>query len=186
LDDGHTTDLDTDYDMKSITSSDSSDSAPFSSDDNDKDTMQPPHHPASTIHPTKPGLKRPHGALIDNTQPAGQSKKLRESNPSSIRRALEKDGPPHGILLFFRKETVEEHRDWIARTFERDAEEFEGFKWKEERGQQILREKKRRNAANRKRKQRARDKRREIMAGLRSPGGTKTTVSCLFIWLMKF
>jgi hypothetical protein len=153
LDDGHTTvnhinstDLDTDYDMKSITSSDSSDSAPFSRDDNDKDTMQPPHHPASTIHPTKPGLKRPHGALID--EPAGQNKKLGESNPSSIRRALEKDGPPHGILLFFQKATVEEHRNWIERTFERDAEEFESFKWKEERGQQILREKKRRNAAN--------------------------------------
>ena len=134
----------------------------------------------------KPGLKRPHNALIDDTQPAGQSKKLRESNPSSIRRALEKDEQPHGILLFFRKATVDEHRDWIARTSECDAEKFEGFKWKEDREQQILREKQRRSAANRKQKQRARDKRREIVAGLRSPGGTKIIVSCLIIWLMKF
>ena len=136
--------------MKSITSSDSSDSTPSSSDDNDKDTRQPPHHPVSTIHPTKHGLKQPHDALIDDTQPAGQSKKLHESNPSSIRRARNKDGQPHRILLFFWKATVEEHRDWIARTFECDAEEFEGFKWKEDREQQILWEKQRRSAANRK------------------------------------
>jgi hypothetical protein len=148
-------------------------------------SLEPPHHAASTIQPTKPGLKRPHDALIDDTQPAGQSKKLRESIPSSIRRALEKDGQPHGILLFFRKATAEEHRDWIVRTFQSDAEMFESLKWEKEREQQTLRKKKRRNATNRKQKQRARDKRREIIAGLRSPDGTKTKVSCLVIWMTK-
>jgi hypothetical protein len=57
LNDGHTTvdhinstDSDTDYDMKSITSSDSSDSAPFSSDD------QGNHHTTQRPQSTQPSL----------------------------------------------------------------------------------------------------------------------------------
>jgi hypothetical protein len=164
--------------MRSLDSSNTSDSAP--SDDEDDGEKLPSFKAANIPTPRPQPLKRSHSMRTSDTPPSSPTtKRVRPSTASSIRRALEKKDGPQGILLFFRKATDEEHREWLKRTCAGDAEELENMEWEKKKEDQILQVKKRRNATKCKQKQRAKEKKREVLAGLRSPGGSKIKVSHL-------
>jgi hypothetical protein len=107
------------------------------------------------------------------------TKRIRPSTTSSIRKALEKKDGPQGILLFFRKVTDEEHCEWLKRACAGDAEELGNMEWEKKKENQILQAKKQRNATKCKQKQHVKEKKRKVLAGLHSPGGSKIKVSHL-------
>jgi hypothetical protein len=103
-------------------------------------------------------------------------KKARLHAQSSIRKAVE-EGKPRGLLLYFKKATEEEHQAYFDRTTADVKENAENEKWIKDQRERILQVKKCLHARERKRKQRAREVKKEVACGLRSPGGTKIKVS---------
>ena len=172
-------DSDYDEDMKSIDSSNTSYSAPSDDDNADREPLSYKSVNIPTLQPQP--LKRSHSMRASDTPPSSPTTKRVRSTTSSIREALERKEGPQGILLFFRKATDEEHREWLKRTYAGDAEDVETMEWEKEREDQILQVKKRRNATKRKQKQRAKEKKRDILAGLRSPRGSKIKVGHLML-----
>ena len=151
----------------------------ITNNDKNDDGLEPLSYKSVNI-PTlqPPPLKRSHSMCASDTPPSSPTtKRVRPSTTSSIREALERKEGPQGILLFFRKATDEEHHEWLNRTYAADAEDLETMVWEKEREDQILQVKKRRNATKRKQNQRAKEKRRDVLAGLQSPGGSKIKVS---------
>jgi hypothetical protein len=96
---------------------------------------------------------------------------------SSIRVALEDDGPPQGLLQYFRKATEREHQEQNSRAMF-DIQAYQDDV--EQNSKQLKRIKKQRHrerATERKRASRARRKDMEIKAGIRSPSGTLRQVN---------
>jgi hypothetical protein len=129
---------------------------------------------SSTPSPLSRTRKRAGTLLPPKSKPL---KKPCDKSVSSIRKALEKDKPYQGLLKYFGKATAEEHQldlDRMADEVKGRSEEVTLLALREER-QKKTREQ--RQATERKRLQRAKMKNREILLGLRSPGGTKRQVS---------
>lgn len=116
-------DLDYDEGTKNLDSSNTSDSA--SSDDSDAG-LEPLSYKSVNIPTLQPQpLKRSHSMRTSDTPPSSPTtKRIHPSTTSSIREALERKEGPQGILLFFRKATDEEHREWLKRTYAGDAEDL--------------------------------------------------------------
>lgn len=102
-------------------------------------------------------------------------KKTRIEMTSSVRSALE-SGTHHGILRFFTKATEEDHQAYLARSSEEIQQRMEEDEWKNNRIKEKKKMINRERERKKKREQRDRKKKREIIEGLRSPGGTKKTV----------
>jgi hypothetical protein len=106
-----------------------------------------------------------------------KAKKSRMEVTSSIRTALKSEQPQHGILNYFNKATDSEYAAYQARMAEEIETRMEKNVWKEGKAKQIKHALIQRRAKERKRAQRRRKKDHEILAGLRSPGGTKHQVN---------
>lgn len=164
--------------MNSLNSSDSSDSG--QSEDDDVDPKPPSYKSVAIPTPLLQPLKRSHSMHTSNTPPSSPTmKKAHLSTSSSIWKALETKEGPQGILLFFRKATEEEHCEWVQRTCAVDAKILENMEWNKKRQEQISQVTKRRNSTKCKQKQRAKEKKHEVLEGLRSPGGTRIKVNHL-------
>lgn len=95
---------------------------------------------------------------------------------SSIRRALEKEGPPTGILSYFRKATETERKEALDRSSDEIREKMDEMQEREKKARLRKENTERRQARERKRLQRARMKNLQISTGIRSPGGRKRQV----------
>jgi hypothetical protein len=112
---------------------------------------------------------------LDSNKP----KCTRTETNSSIRVALQKNGPPTGILRFFHKATEEERQESLKRLSEENQEIKEDLYTREiVHHSESLRKKnkERRQARERKHAQRVWMRKPEIAAGLRSPTGKKCQV----------
>ena len=105
-----------------------------------------------------------------------EPKRTRTETNSSIRIALQKEGPPTGILRFFHKATEEERHEFLNRSTEENQNYTEKLRNQELRHAIRKKNKERRQARERKRAQRIRMRKSEIAAGLRSPAGKKRQV----------
>ena len=103
-------------------------------------------------------------------------KRSRTETNSSICIALQKKGPPMGILRFFHKATEEEHQAFLSRSLEEIQSHAEDVHNRELHHALHKKNKERRQARERKRTHRVRMRKIEIAAGLRSPGGKKRQV----------
>ena len=94
---------------------------------------------------------------------------------SAIREAVEmaEAGNRHGLLKFFQKSSPEEYREQLARHAEKTQAERDQRRNREEVARMREKETNKEKARLRKQQQRARDKAAEIIAGIRSPGGSK-------------
>jgi hypothetical protein len=128
-----------------------------------------PPHPSSSS-------KRTYHEHAVNTSSSSTMKKARLHAQSSIRKAVE-EGKPGGLLLYFKKATEAEHQAYLDRTTAEAKENAENKQWNKGQRERILQVKKRVQARERKRKQRAREMKVEVACGLHSPGGTKSKVS---------
>ena len=127
---------------------------------------------SSSLQPTKRAW--PFEEIVNEEQKA---KKNRTEVILSIWTALESEQPQHGILNYFKKATDSERAAYQARMAEDIAMRMEEKGWREGKAKQTKRALIQRQAKERKQAQRRREKDREILAGLRSPGGTKRRVS---------
>lgn len=138
-----------------------------SSDDSEIDCST--HQPMKRTWPFK-GAKEP---ALSHEEPEPKAKKKRTEVISSIRTALESEKPQHGILNYFKKATESESAAYQARMAEEIATRMEETVWREGAAKRKKHASIQRQARERKQTQRRREKDREILAGLRSPGGTK-------------
>ena len=122
----------------------------------------------SSLQPMK--RARPFEDVVNEEQKA---KRNRTEVISSIRAALESEQPQHGILNYFKKATDSERAAYQARMAEDIATRMEEKGWREGKAKQTKHALIQRRAKERKQAQCRREKDREILAGLRSPGGTK-------------
>lgn len=103
---------------------------------------------------------------------------------SSIRIALQKEGPPTGILRFFHKATEEERQEFLNRSSEENRNHAEELHDRELRHAIRKKNKERRQSRERKRAQRLRMKKLEIAAGLRTTAGKKHQVRVVKMKIM--
>ena len=134
----------------------------------------------STPQPTKRAWPF-EGAIVHLSHEEPMAKKSRMEVTSSIRTALKSERSQHGILNYFKKATDLERAAYQARMSEEIAMRMEETVWREEKAKQTKHALIQRQAKERKQQQRRRQKNCEILAGLRSPGGTKhRRVSLIF------
>jgi hypothetical protein len=123
---------------------------------------------------------QPTGTMTKRAWPSSyeepKAKKTRLEVTSSVRTALESE-KPRGILNYFKKATESECAAYQARMAEEITMRMEEEVWREGKAKQTKHAVIQRRAKERKQEQRRREKDREILAGLRSPGGTKCCVS---------
>ena len=151
------------------TNSDHSMSSDTNSDDSEGD------HSSPSPQPTVTKWSWPFEGTKKEISP--KAKKSRMGVTSSIRTALESERPQHGILNYFKKATESECAAYQARMAEEITMRMENEVWTEGKARQTKHALIQRRAKERKQEQRRREKDREILAGLRSPGGTKRRVS---------
>jgi hypothetical protein len=113
-------------------------------------------------------------SLSSSATIASVLKKPRTQATSSIRSAIESE--PHGILLFFKKATPEQHHAFLASSAEEIEQRMETDEWKNSQVDMRKKAIRREREKTKKRDQRQRRKEHEIANGLRSPGGTKRQV----------
>ena len=142
-------------------------------------TMSTENNPSPALSPCSKMCKRTYHehAVIDTSN--SPTKKARLHAQSSVRKAIEAEGEPRGLLQYFKKATKAEHQAYLDRTTAELKENAEDEKWKRNQHEKILRVKKRLRARERKQKQRGREMKKEISCGLHSPGGTKIKVSII-------
>lgn len=108
-----------------------------------------------------------------DTPEFNKPKRTHTETNSSIRIALQKEGPPTGILRFFHKATEEERQNFLDRSSEEIRNHTEELRIRELRHAIRKKNKERHQARERKRAQRVRMRKLEIAAGLRSPTGKR-------------
>lgn len=122
------------------------------------------------------GRKAPKRHIDDSdadTPDLNKPKRTCTQTNSSIRIALQKEGPPTGILRFFHKATEEERQDFLDRSSEEIRKHAEELRIRELHHSIRKKNKERHQARERKQAQRVRMRKLEIAAGLRSPTGIK-------------
>jgi hypothetical protein len=151
-------------------------SSDTNSDDFEGDHSTPSPQPTGTMtkraRPFEGAKKEP--SSYEDSEP--KAKKTCLEVTSSIRTALESE-KPRGILNYFKKATESECAAYQARMAEEITMRMEEEIWREGKAKQTKHAMIQRRAKERKQEQRRREKDREILAGLRSPGGTKRRVS---------
>lgn len=144
-------------------------------------SSSPSPHPSPESHPgsyhdlehllERKAVPKRHTDELDVDTP--EPKRTRTQTNSSIRIALQKEGPPTGILRFFHKATEEERQDFLNRSSEEIRNHAEDLRIRELHHDIRKKNKERRQARERKRAQRVRMRKLEIATGLRSPTGIK-------------
>ena len=129
--------------------------------------------------------KRTHHEHTVDTSTSSPTKKARLHVQSSIRKAIEKEGKPSGLLQYFKKATEAEHQAYLDRTTAEVRENAENEQWKKDQYERVLQVKKRQHAKERKQKQQEREMKRQVSCGLRSPGGTKKKVNIITLTWQK-
>ncbi len=106
-------------------------------------------------------------------------KRVRTRTESSIHAALESkpEGPWTGLLMYFSKATNEEHQQHLNHTSEEVRNKAEEMALQKKRAEEKKKVQMRSWGKERKGKQQARIRNEEILAGLRSPGGTRHRVN---------
>jgi len=164
-------------DTKSIMSNTSSPSDTSKEDENwSEDHLPQPPRPITPVAPS--ASKRTYQQRISNTPPVSPSKKKIRIQ-GTIRMALDQshNTEPSGILRFFKQSSSkEEYNKQVERTREEVHNKREEDRWTDEKRIQCSVLRKKQGVTERKRKSRFKLHEKEILLGMRSPGGTKRNV----------